>query len=621
MISFFRASRSNVVVWVILGLLVVGLAGFGISTGGGGGRTVAAVGDSTIEVDDLSRTLDQELRTISQQIGRALPMSEARQFGVDRMVLARMINDATLDEEARRLGLSTGDETVQRLVLATPGFRGPTGEFDRQAYAFALERTGLTPVQFERVLRAEATREMIAGSVQSAVAMPEAAARTLLDFAAEQRRFEWIALDDALLEDPAPEPTEAELAAFHAANPVRYTRPETRRLTYVALEPETLAATLDVPEADLRSAYDAAGDRFAEPERRIVDRIGFATSDEAAAARASIEAGETDFDALAADRGLDATEIDQGEVTRTGLAAPTAEAVFGSEGPGLVGPVDTPLGPSLFRINAILPAKTTPFETARETLRTERALSLAADRIAAEAAPLQDLLVGGARLEEIAAETDFVLGTLALDAATTGGLADDPVFRTLAGEAEPGIETDLVSLTSGGLAAVRLEAIDPPALIPLVEIRDTVAADWRAAENALRVADLAGSLKAELDGGLSMTDLAARLDRPLIPAGALVRTDLLPEAPSGLVPAIFTAGPDGVVIATDGGAVALARLTEITPFDPDAPEAAGLPDQITGQLRAEAADDALALLLQALQAEAGVSVNQNLLDQVLARFP
>ena len=37
-------------------------------------------------------------------------MSEARQYGVDGMVLARLVNDAALDDEAARLGVSTGDE-------------------------------------------------------------------------------------------------------------------------------------------------------------------------------------------------------------------------------------------------------------------------------------------------------------------------------------------------------------------------------------------------------------------------------------------------------------------------------------------------------------------------------
>ena len=39
----------------------------------------------------------------------------------------------------------------------------------------------------------------------------------------------------------------------------------------------------------------------------MLDRIGFGTAEEAAAARARLDAGEIDFDALAAERGLGPT--------------------------------------------------------------------------------------------------------------------------------------------------------------------------------------------------------------------------------------------------------------------------------------------------------------------------
>ncbi len=621
MLTMFRASRSNVIVWILLGLLIVGLAGFGITTGGGGGRTVAQVGDARIEADTLARALDQELSAISRQIGRTLPMSEARQFGVDRMVLARLINDATLDDEAARLGLSTGDATVQRMVMATPAFRGTDGTFDRAAYGFALERTGMTPAEFETLLRAEATRELIAGSVQGAARMPETAATTILDYIGETRRIAWIELGADLLADPVPAPDAAALEAFHAENAARYTRPETRRITYALLDPAALAATIELTDAELRAAYEAERGRFDIPERRILDRIGFATTEEAAAARARIEAGEADFDAIAAERGLGPDAIDLGEQTRADLSPEAGEAVFAAPEPGVVGPAATPLGPSLFRINAILAASVTPFEAAREDLEAELALEAARAQVADAAAPVEDLIAGGARLEEVAAETEFELGTLALDAATTGGLADDAAFREAAEAAEPGVETDLVELASGGLAALRVDAVEPPALIPLEEVRGQVAADWTAAETARLLQARAEEFAAEIEGGLTLADVAARLGREVQTAGPLGRADLLPEAPAGLVEAAFAAPPQVMVVRSEPGRSVLAQVAEVIPFAADTPQTEALETQVTEEIRMMAAEDILSSFVQALQLEAGVSVNQELFEQVLAQFP
>ena len=89
-------------------------------------------------------------------------MAEARQYGVDRWCSARLVNDAALDDEAARLGISD-----RRRRRARPGDRdarlpGPDGKFDREAYTYALERAGLTPRRFEDLLRRESDARAVA---------------------------------------------------------------------------------------------------------------------------------------------------------------------------------------------------------------------------------------------------------------------------------------------------------------------------------------------------------------------------------------------------------------------------------------------------------------------------
>ncbi|MBP7240799.1 peptidylprolyl isomerase [Amaricoccus sp.] len=621
MLKTFRASKSNFVVWAILIIIVIGFGGFGITATGSGGYSVAEVGDQEIAADEYARAVGQEVDALSRQLGRQLPMAEARQFGVDRMVLGRLVTDAALDDEAARREISTGDATVQEMVLATPAFRGVNGGFDREAYRFALERAGLTPDRFEAMLRREGTRELIAGAVQGATSMPETEATALLAHAGEERRFDWIELDPMLLATPTPPPTEDELAAFHEANIARYTRPETRRITYALLDPAALAATIEVPEADLRAAYDAAGDRFSTPERRSVERIGFGTTEDAAAALARITAGEITFDTLAATRGLTPAELDQGEVRRADLAPEAAAAVFDATGPGIVGPAATPLGPSLFRINAILAPTTVPFETARAEIAADRALAEARKQVVDAGRAVEDMIAGGARIEEIASGSEFEMGQIDLAADTTGGLADDPAFRAAAEAADVDAETDLVTLASDGLVTLRVDAIEPPAPIPLAGIRDRVAADWKAAEDARRLTEMAGGLKAELDGGLPIGDLATRLGRLVRSAGPVARTAPVQGAPAGLVDAVFATAAGSAAVVDAEGRVAVVEVAEVIPFDATDADGAALVQNVSGQLGAQAAEDVLALFTQALQAQSGVRIDQAQIDRVLAQFP
>lgn len=622
--SFRNNKRSGLFVWALMAAIMVGLAGFGIGVGGqfGGSAEVATVGDEKVSADDYVRAMQQELRALQQRVGRSLPMTEARQYGVDRMVLARLVNDAALDGEAARLGISTGDDAVREQILATPAFQGANGQFDKATYDAALQRAGLRPDQFESLLRSEASRNLLASAVPAAAQVPATEAETVLAFLGEKRTFDWIRIGPDKLAAPIPAPTDADLAAFHDAHAAdRYTRPETRQVSYAAVTPDTLAATIEIPDADLRAAYDAQGPRFQTPEMRVIDRIAFGSADEAAAARSRLDKGEIDFDALAAERGLRPGDTDQGSVAADQLPEPARDAVFGTARPGIVGPVETTLGPSLYRVNAILAAKTTPFEEAKAGLARELALDQARKQITDDGPHIEDLVAGGATLEEIASETVMELGHVSLTAQTADGLAADPAFRSAAEQATVGEETDPIQLADGGIATLRVDGIDPPAVIPLTEIRDRVAADWTAEETAGALQKLADGYLAELKAGTGFPDVAKRLDLAIQAAGPLTRGDTVPGTPGALVADIFAAAPGAAITRRDGDTLILAVLTGTTPLDladpTNAPVLARLQQQYDQQVHA----DVLALYTGALRAGAGVTVNQSLLESTLARFP
>ena len=622
MLDFLRAKHSRMLVWTLLVLIVVGLAGFGASTSGAFRASgVATVGDTEISDADYGRAMQQEMRGLTQRLGRGLTMSEARQYGIDTMVLARLVNDAALDEEARRLGISVGDATVAGQVMTVQAFKGPDGKFSRDAYQSALASAGLRPGEFEAQIRREVSRDMIASAVQSAVAQPDQAAREMLGYVAERRAFAWLRLGPEALTEAVPEPDEAAIKAEYDAHPDAYTLPETRHVTYAALTPDALAETIEVPESDLRAMYAADAERFDTPERRLMDRIGFGTEAEAEAAKARLDKGEITFDALATERGLTAEQIDQGALPATRLDPGAREAVFGLAEPGIVGPLPSPLGPSIYRVNAILAGKTVPFEAAEADLRRERARKLAADQIAGEAAHIEELLSGGATIEELASETDLRTGTMEVTAQSTEGLAADPAFRDAAMKGETGIESDLVELASGGIATVRVDKVDPPRLRPLDEVRAEVVAAWKAGERTRRIVALAEGYRDEVKGGLALEALAQRLGLALQTGGPVARSEALGGASPAFVTQGFAEEKGGVFVTPDGEGALIGQVTEITPFDFAAEANRQIVDNARAQLRGQMADDVLQIYTNAVRDAAGVTVNRAQMDAVLSRVP
>lgn len=601
-------------------LLVVGLAGFGIGVGGGlTTQDVARVGDQKVTADQYGRAVDQQIRRISAQIDRNLTMSEARQYGIDRLALIQLVNDAALDGEAERIGLSVGDDAVRDELRQIPAFQGSDG-FDRAAYLYSLERIGMNAGEFEEDIRRELARGLLATSAASAAAMPAAATDVILEYVGETRSFGWIALDESMLDTSIPEPDEAALTAFHDAHAETYTRPETQKITYAIASPERIAANIEVPEDELRAAYDSGKARFTTPERRLLDRIGFRTDADAAEAKSRIDAGTATFDEIAEERGLSAADTDQGLVEASALPADAREAVFGPAEPGIVGPVPSPLGPSLYRINAILAAQVTPFEDARETLRQERAQAEAQRQIHDDLTHIEDLIAGGATLEEIADETVMHLDKMDYTEISTDPVATDPAFGKALQDAREGEETDLVELADGSYLSLRVDAVEPPAVIPLDEIRDQIAADWRSAELTAALGQKASALQDEIAGGRSLSDIATELGTELHDAGPMARSDTLADTPPRLVAEIFAADADGTVVVDDVNRVILAQLTEIAPPDPTDERLANLRTSVSAQFAQQAHDDLRELYTTALRDEAGVRLNQSVIDSTLDRF-
>lgn len=612
-----RSKTANIFVWILLAGLIVGLAGFGITGFGGNVRSIGQVGERPLSIDDYFRELQGELRVLSTQAGRSVTLSEARGVGIDRMVLDRLITLAALDNEAARLGLSVGDGVVRDEIVNNPAFRGLDGRFDRTAYEFALSQAGFSVAQFETALREESARGLLEASIVTGLSPAALQARLLLDHLGEGRSFSWAVIDATRAGEVTLEPSETELRRFHEDNPALFTLPAAREIAFAWITPERMIDRLPIPEAELRAVYESERARFDRPERRIVDRLPFATEAAAEEALRAIRAGETDFDTLVEERGLDFEDVDLGELARDDLPAAQAEAVFAAPGTGVVGPVATPLGPALFQVNAILEAQVISFEEAREDLAAEYGIVRAARAVAEMVDPVDDLLAGGATLEDLAAETEMDFGRITFHDGVREGIARDANFRDAARALRPGGFPELLELSDGGLFALRLEEEVPARLQPFEEVREAVAEAWTRAEQERRIAAYAEGLRGDLAAGRSFEELG--LTR--FEAVDLPRDGVVEGAPRAFVAAIFALEEGEVLVFPTAGAALLARLDAVVPFDAGLEENADLLEAVESQITRSIAQDTFALFADALKMQAGVTLDQAAINAVHAQFP
>ena len=337
-------------IWALMAALVVGLAGFGIGAGGGiTSQNVARVGDEPGHRRRLRpRHAAGAPRPTASRSAATLTMAEARQYGVDRMVLG----PPRQRRRPRRRGRAARP-LHRRRRRARPGHRDPRLPRPRRhvrprhLHRRPRARSACAPADFEELLRREVhprpPRRRRPGRRDPA--RHRRADRPRLPRRA--RSFDWLRLDAALLPEPVPAPTDADLAAEHDAHAAdRYTRPETRadhlRQHHPrrprrrrsrsprpsSAPPTTPTSTTSRPRSAAPSTASASAPTPRPPPPRPGSTPARPTSTPSPPSAACSPPTST-----------------RASSPPTRSPPEARDAVFGADGPGIVGPVATPARP------------------------------------------------------------------------------------------------------------------------------------------------------------------------------------------------------------------------------------------------------------------------------------
>jgi peptidyl-prolyl cis-trans isomerase D len=613
-----RKTASNIFVWLILGLLFIALAGFGIGNFSGGSSRVGSVGDTDITTDDYFRALQQEIQSRSAQTGTAVSLRDLMVQGIDRAVLRGQVARAALTNEATAMGLSISDASVAQEIANAPIFQAADGSFDRGAYDFYLSRQGLNARAFEETMRQDTARGLLQLAVVGGLAPDPTLTDLLIAHRTETRDFALLRLTEDDLPEAIATPTDEDLQTYYDADPNRFLRPETKTITYAWLTPDMIMDDMTIEDDVLRALYADRSDEYTQPERRLLERLVFFDMAEAQAAYDAIMNGETDFDALTTERGLTFDEVDLGEISFDDLPNETATAIFSDTDVEIFGPLPSNLGPAIFRVNAVLAASEIPFEEAREDLRAELAADAARREINDLRENLEDLLASGATLEDLTAETDMSLGSLSYSRQSQDPITAYEAFRDAADAANATDFPEIFELSDGGLFALRVDDIVPPTVPPLSDIEDEVTLAWRGSELRRALVDYAQTVIAAIELGTNTLDDFG----PLESETDIRRQDFLPAAPPTLVSQVFAMTDMGDHITVPGAsAVMIARLDSINPGNRNDPDVEILFDFVAEALIQSMAQDIFESYGQGLEEQAGIFLNQSAINAVHAQFP
>ncbi|HEY5796535.1 MAG TPA: SurA N-terminal domain-containing protein [Bosea sp. (in: a-proteobacteria)] len=610
----------KLIIFVLFGFLILSFAIWGIGDifQGYGRNSVARVGKAEISLEQMRTAFQNDVQALTRQQRRQITPDMARALGLDRQALSRLVTESVLDQTAQGMPLAVSDETIRDLIFQDPTFRDASGNFSSARFNELLRSNGFTEQAYVREQRATILRQQIAEMVVGAMLAPGALQELGHRLRNERRSVTFARLAPSVAGE-IPAPTEAQLKTFFDERKGAFRAPERRTADILAISAETLADAGSVNDADAKARYEQVkAQRFTTPETRTIQQITFPNAEEAQAAKARIDAGET-FDAIAIARNVAASDLTLGTFTRTQVFDPIVrEAAFALAEGAVSAPAASAFGPVLLRVTVIQPESVRAFEEVANEVRAELATNRAASRITEIHDKIEDQRAAAKPLAEIAREFNLTLRSVgpidnalrrpdgSVEQPLPGGDATvQAIFRS-----DVGVDNEAIRLPrDSGYVWYDVKKIDPAREQSFDEVKAQVETQWRADEVATRLSAKARELVERLDKGEAFDAVAASAGLTVEQASEIGRQDQRPELPANVISLIFgtVAGKSNSAAVADGGRILFkVDATTVPSYARTTQEA----DNFARQLGASVSEDVLAQYIAVRQTELGVSINE-----------
>lgn len=633
-----RIINSRVGVLVTFGVLAVIALAFaagdvtGLSgrTGILGGEGVARVGSRSVATTDLRRRVQDELRSVRQQQPEA-DMAALVNAGAVEGLLDRLVTGVALEEFGEDQGMRVSRALIGSELKNIPAFRGPTGQFDQQAYERLIAQQGLTDRQVQAEIARETMAQFLIVPTIGASQVPATLALPYASLLLEQRRGV-VSLIPFSSVPAGPAPSDAEANDWYRRNIARYTVPERRVMRYVTVTPETVKAQATPTDAEIRQQYQADAGLYQARQTRDVTLVTVLSQAGANALAAKVKGGTGIAEAARA-AGLDPRTVTAAD--QKTLAASTSDAfaaaAFGAARGAVVGPVRGTLGFVVGRVDAVGQVAGKSLDQARGEIIAKLTTQKSNAAIQKLRDAIEDSLADNANINEVASEQKLtVQATPALLANGTdpdaAGKPADPALLAIAQAgfaAEEGDTPTTAPLAQGAAAqdgsfvVVALDRVVPAAPRPLAQVRERVVADIVADRRRREARRIADAVLAKVRGGTSLADairqtgLNAPAPRPL----AATRSQLnAQQQVNPLLALLFTTrqGAAQKVESPTGDGWAILQVQRVIPGD-----ARGKPQVVNatrGDLGRVIGQEYVQQFTRAVTSSLGVKRNQGAID-------
>lgn len=266
MLQAIRDSAQGWIAWVIVFLISIPFALWGIQEylGVGGEPVVVKVGDHEIKKREFDSQFNSYRARLQQSLGKAYQPGLFDDKMLKQNVLNSMVNEALLNQAARRLNLQASDEMIRQEIANVREFQ-VKGNFDYQLYQTVLKNNGLTADRFSQRIRSSLEVDQLTNAIKNTDFLTQREQQELQRLQNQQRQLAYLTLPLKSFESKDTIAAE-KIESYYKTHQSRFMQAERVKLEYVELSPATLGKQIKHSDEDLQAYLEKHRDRFLLPE-------------------------------------------------------------------------------------------------------------------------------------------------------------------------------------------------------------------------------------------------------------------------------------------------------------------------------------------------------------------
>lgn len=530
MLQTIRDRSKGIVAYIIIGLLIIPFALFGVYNyfTGGSNPPVATVNGIKITRTELDSAVQRQQAQLRKTLGDQYNPVTFDAGRMRRQVLDQLIDQAVLLRFVHGHGFRITDESLRSFIRSQPYFL-VNGQFSNEHYRAVLRQNGYSAEQYEAQLRQEQLLQQLELGIAATSVVTKHDVAQFVALERQDRDLAWLKIDSASFRNQSQVDNKA-IEHYYDTHKQAFQQPAQVKISYIELSENALTNQLKPDEKALHQFYEEFKDsRFTVPAARDIRNILIKLPEnpgkqQVEAARKQIETLRqkivqgVDFAAIAhrysqdvgsARRGGDLGFVRRGEtveaVEKVAFKLPVGEI---SE------PIRSRFGWHLIEVAAIRPGGVKPFSEVEAQIRQE----LLGRQVAKRFYELSNQVANYAyehpdSLKPVADKYGFKIqqSDWFSQAGTKEGIASHPQIVKAAFRDDvlkQGLNSQSIDLGDARQIILRVDHQKPAAVLPFDEVRDQIR-DRLIVSNASEQAQALGAkLLEDAKSGRSLESLA-----------------------------------------------------------------------------------------------------------------